>query len=94
MQFPDDIIQHLTATQIRVGFEIAIGLLFSLTATVATFSFKKSKQFFEAMDQKLNVIKDNHLHTIQENTGQTVELLEDLVKEQREMNGYLKGRLD
>lgn len=37
-------------------------------------------------------LADNHLHTIQENTAKTNALLEKVVDNQIELNGWLKGR--
>jgi hypothetical protein len=36
---------------------------------------------------------ENHLHTIQGETGKTVEILEKMQNSQAEMNGYLRGVL-
>lgn len=33
----------------------------------------------------------NHLHTIEDNTGKTVQILETMALEQRELAGYLRG---
>jgi hypothetical protein len=60
--------------------EILRGLLSSLVIFCATFAFKKGKQFFEAMNAKLDVIKDNHLTHIEGATSRTAELMEKMWK--------------
>lgn len=102
MQTPvQDFIKTLSEHQLRIGLGVTLTLLFSIVGVCSTFIFKKSKAFFEAMDQKLDVMTNNHLHTIQDNTGKTVELLEKVVEGQNEaniraaeLNGFLKATRD
>ncbi len=56
--------------------------------------FRTAKQVREEVAQikaQVNTATTNHLHTIQENTGKTVEILQELRKDQAELVGYLKG---
>ncbi len=73
---------------------------FALTALVGTLTypvrsmFRTAKQVREEVAQikaQVNTATTNHLHTIQENTGKTVEILQELRKDQAELVGYLKG---
>ncbi len=54
---------------------------------------------WQEVKDKLSIIETtakeqagNHLHTIQENTSRTNELLEKVVTNQIELNGWLRGR--
>lgn len=98
MQTPvQDFIKTLSDHQLRVGLGITFTLLLSIVGLGATFVFN----FFSGMNAKLDVIKDNHLHTIQDNTGKTVTLLEKVVEGQNEanikaaeLNGFIKAKMD
>ncbi|MFL6314724.1 MAG: hypothetical protein ACJ71W_21675 [Terriglobales bacterium] len=102
MQTPvQDFLKTLSDHQLRVGLGITLTLLFSIVGFAATFVFKKTKGFFETMDQKLDVIKDNHLTHIETSTGKTVELLEKLVEGQNDANlkaaelgAFIKAKMD
>lgn len=50
------------------------------------------KEKLSLIEQTTRVQAENHLHTIQENTAKTNELLEKVVLNQVDMNGWLKGR--
>jgi hypothetical protein len=89
-----DIIDQLSPNQLRWALGISITLLLSLVATCTRFLYRKSRDFFAGMNAKLDTIQNNHLHTIQENTGRSAELLEKLVEGQAELNGYIKGKLE
>jgi hypothetical protein len=89
MQLPD-IINQFTPDQIKVVAIVSVGLL----GSAALYFVSKSLKFFTSMKQDITSIKENHLHTIQDNTGRTVELLERMVYEQAEFNSYLRGKLE
>jgi hypothetical protein len=44
------------------------------------------------IEETTRVQAENHLTTIQVNTGKTNDLLEKVVENQTELNGWLKGR--
>lgn len=52
---------------------------------------KKQAARLERIENVQGVQAENHLSTIQENTGKTVELLQQIQVGQAEMNGYLRG---
>ncbi len=59
-----------------------------------------AKEEWDDMKSKINTIAtttqvqaENHLQTIQTNTGKTNDILERMAEGQAEMNGWLKGRL-
>ena len=79
-----EIIDQLSPNTLRIGLEITLALLSSLAIFCATFAFHKGRQFFAAMDSKLDVIKDNHLTHIQAATSRTAELMEKMVEGQRQ----------
>jgi len=48
----------------------------------------------DALNVKIELQNTNHLEHIEKATGQTVEILEDMRKDQAELVGYLKGMND
>lgn len=101
MQFPDNIINELSPTTIKIVAVISVSLLFSLAGYLLKASSKRSRQEAEqtqaklnALNQKVDKMGTNCLPTIQANTGKTAELLERLVETQAEFIGYMKGKLD
>lgn len=50
------------------------------------------KDQLKLIEQTTRVQAENHLATIQTNTGKTNDLLEKVVENQIELNGWLKGR--
>lgn len=53
---------------------------------------KKVVETVYEMKAQVNTATTNHLHTIEKNTGDAVEILREMQLEQRELNGYLKGQ--
>lgn len=80
-----------------IGFvctAVAGALLFPLRYFVrqAKAEWNKTTTTMDLMREQLNTATTNHLHTIQENTGQTVTILREMQVSQAELVGYLKGR--
>lgn len=72
----------------------------SVTGWFGKYVLKNIKQEWKEMKDRLMTIEtttrvqaENHLNTIQANTAKANELLEKMVENQAEMNGFLKGRL-
>lgn len=85
---PAKYIYHVTAS------------LLSILGAAAIYIFHKASEFIKKQAERLERIEtvqgvqaENHLHTIQGNTGKTVEILEKMQIGQAELNGYLKGIL-
>lgn len=60
---------------------------------IATDEWRSAKATLFSIQQTAQVQAENHLTTIQTNTGKTNEILERMAEGQAEMNGWLKGRL-
>jgi hypothetical protein len=101
MQIPDDIINQLPPNTLRIVAVSAVGALLSIGLVALRLALKTLKEEWQqakigigTMNSRLTTITENHLTHVQENTAKTVELLERMVTEQAELNGYLKGKLD
>jgi hypothetical protein len=101
MQFPDDLINQLTPSTLRVVAVTALGALGTIGLILLRQVLKtikhewtQAKVGIHTMNSRLTTITENHLTHVQENTAKTVELLERMANEQAELNGYLKGKLD
>jgi hypothetical protein len=75
--------------------------LFSVVGAATVYAFRKASEFVKKQSERLERIEtvqgvqaENHLCTIQGNTGKTVEILEKMQVGQAEFNGYLKGFLN
>jgi hypothetical protein len=75
-------------------------LMLSVLGGVTFYGIRKVGEFISLQASRLERIEnvqgvqaENHLHTIQGNTGKTVEILEKMQLGQAEQNGYLRGLL-
>jgi len=76
-------------------------LMLSVLGATALYAIRKGIEFvkeqairLERIENVQGVQAENHLHTIQGNTGKTVEILEKMQLGQAELNGYLRGLLN
>lgn len=82
---------HYTPHAVVAAFITAFGWLVKYVAKSIQQEWKDTKEKLNIMVTTTQVQAENHLHTIQENTGKTNVLLERVVEGQAEMNGFLKG---
>jgi hypothetical protein len=82
--------------QIPHMIEVAVTGGFGWVAKYFVRSLQKEwrgiKDQLKLIEQTTRVQTENHLTTIQTNTGKTNDLLEKVVENQIELNGWLKGR--
>lgn len=58
-------------------------------------AYRTAKNVVDTVNEikaQVNLATTNHLHTIQENTGKTVEILQEMKEANCELIGFLKGR--
>lgn len=52
-----------------------------------------AKDMLKVIDSTTRLQSENHLTTIQQNTGRTVEILEQMQRDQAELLGFIKGKM-
>lgn len=72
------------------GIVVWIGKYFF---SIAKDEWTGMKETLADIRETSKVQAENHLKTIEMNTGKTNEILQEMVKGQAEMNGWLKGKL-
>lgn len=75
---------------------ITAGLGFLVTVLLLPFriAYKRAKAMddtIQAMKQQIDLAVSNHLHTIQDNTSKTNELLQTMNADNRELIGFMRG---
>lgn len=81
---------HYTPHAVATGF---FGWLIKYVAAAIRTEWRDAKAKLDTIANTTQVQAENHLHTIQENTSKTNDLLGKVVEGQAEMNGFLRGRL-
>ena len=84
---------HYTPHAVVAGVLAMLGWLVKYIAGSIQDEWKETKTKLNTLVSITQVLAENHLNTIQENTQKTNTLLEKVVEGQAEMNGFLKGRL-
>lgn len=84
--------EYLHYTPHAVVSGLFIWLIKYIASAIQT-EWRDAKSKLDTIANTTQVQAENHLHTIQENTSKTNDLLGKVVEGQAEMNGFLKGRL-
>jgi hypothetical protein len=82
-------IVHYTPHAVVTGL---LGWLLKYLASAIQTEWRDAKAKLDTIAHTTQIQAENHLHTIQENTSKTNDLLGKVVEGQAEMNGFLRGR--
>jgi hypothetical protein len=87
-----DSLLHYTPHGIVAALLGALGWFGKRAASGFAADIKDAKQRLVTIEETTRVQAENHLATIQANTSKTVEVLEDMRKDQAELLGYIRGK--
>lgn len=87
-----ELTRHLTGMAVTAGLGL-LGWIGKYFLGLIVDEWRDTKKTISSIHQIAQVQAENHLSTIQVNTGKTNEILEKMAAGQSEMNGWLKGRL-